>query len=413
MGTNVLAPADRRLNSWKEIGSFFSRDERTVKRWEARRGLPVHRIPGPGNTKVFGYVGELTAWLNSGSPAWPSTPQRIAATFGAAPQSRRAPHPQVHELCLAGMYSYNLQTPQAVGRALDHFTQAIAIDRADARSHVGLGTCYALLHGCGVLPSDMAYAHAGAAAERAIALDDRLSEAHSLLGAVRFHGSWDVAGALAAFERALSLGPDSWQAHHRYATVLLHIGRFAAALDAITAAQAINPVYRPVLADKGRILFHVGRQAGAAILLTQLADVAPDFLWPHAYLAELHLGRRQYAAYLEASLRAATLRGDERRCAVLRIGQGALDRGGAAAMARAMRAEWRRRHGDGGRATAYDLAQAEALAGDPTAALAQLRRAVAQREPAALNLRIDPAFAALHDHADFKRLIVALGFDPP
>jgi hypothetical protein len=26
--------SDRRLNSWKSIGAFFERDERTVKRWD-------------------------------------------------------------------------------------------------------------------------------------------------------------------------------------------------------------------------------------------------------------------------------------------------------------------------------------------------------------------------------------------
>jgi hypothetical protein len=37
-----LARENRRLDSWKEIASFFDRDERTVKRWEKEKGLPVH-----------------------------------------------------------------------------------------------------------------------------------------------------------------------------------------------------------------------------------------------------------------------------------------------------------------------------------------------------------------------------------
>jgi tetratricopeptide (TPR) repeat protein len=57
-----------RLNSWKEIASFFDRDERTVKRWEKRRGLPVHRMPGGERGGVFAYTEELTAWLKSAPP---------------------------------------------------------------------------------------------------------------------------------------------------------------------------------------------------------------------------------------------------------------------------------------------------------------------------------------------------------
>ena len=53
----------RRLDSWKEIGSFFGRDERTVKRWERERRLPVHRVPGSGRGRVFAYQNELEEWL--------------------------------------------------------------------------------------------------------------------------------------------------------------------------------------------------------------------------------------------------------------------------------------------------------------------------------------------------------------
>ena len=55
---------DMRLNSWKSIGVFFERDERTVKRWERQRGLPIHRIPGAGRSSVYAYTSELTEWLN-------------------------------------------------------------------------------------------------------------------------------------------------------------------------------------------------------------------------------------------------------------------------------------------------------------------------------------------------------------
>ena len=51
------------LVSWKEIAAFLDRAERTVKRWERERGLPVHRVPGGERGSVFAYPDELTAWL--------------------------------------------------------------------------------------------------------------------------------------------------------------------------------------------------------------------------------------------------------------------------------------------------------------------------------------------------------------
>ncbi len=53
----------KRLDSWKEIAAFFGRAERTVKRWESERGLPVHRVPGGGRSAVFAYSNELADWL--------------------------------------------------------------------------------------------------------------------------------------------------------------------------------------------------------------------------------------------------------------------------------------------------------------------------------------------------------------
>ena len=54
---------ERTLVSWKEIAAFLNRAERTVKRWERERGLPVHRVPGGERGSVFAYPGELADWL--------------------------------------------------------------------------------------------------------------------------------------------------------------------------------------------------------------------------------------------------------------------------------------------------------------------------------------------------------------
>src|SRR5208283_4695549 len=57
--------AKKRLDSWKEIAAFFDRDERTVKRWEKERGLPVYRVPGSARGGVFAYSNELAEWLKA------------------------------------------------------------------------------------------------------------------------------------------------------------------------------------------------------------------------------------------------------------------------------------------------------------------------------------------------------------
>ncbi|MGH8495059.1 MAG: hypothetical protein ACREVN_02915 [Gammaproteobacteria bacterium] len=58
-------PIPRRLESWKRIAQYLNRDVRTVQRWEAAEGLPVHRLQHRSQGSVFAYVEELDAWLNA------------------------------------------------------------------------------------------------------------------------------------------------------------------------------------------------------------------------------------------------------------------------------------------------------------------------------------------------------------
>ncbi len=55
------------LVSWKEIASFLDRAERTVRRWERERGLPVRRVPGGERGGVYAYPSELADWLRGKS----------------------------------------------------------------------------------------------------------------------------------------------------------------------------------------------------------------------------------------------------------------------------------------------------------------------------------------------------------
>jgi hypothetical protein len=50
------------LESWKQIAAYLDRSERTVRRWEASEGLPVHRREHEKQDTVFAYRHEIEAW---------------------------------------------------------------------------------------------------------------------------------------------------------------------------------------------------------------------------------------------------------------------------------------------------------------------------------------------------------------
>ena len=88
----IKPPNDRqRLDSWKEIASFFGRDERTVNRWEKELGLPIHRLPGTKG-RVYAFSEELSDWL--AAPPNPGTTlprQEPPAQVAPEPESPRLP----------------------------------------------------------------------------------------------------------------------------------------------------------------------------------------------------------------------------------------------------------------------------------------------------------------------------------
>ncbi len=75
-GSPVSARRARaRLDSWKEIADYLGRGERTVKRWESERSLPVHHVPGHGHGSVYAFTAELDEWLLSRKPEEPISSQ--------------------------------------------------------------------------------------------------------------------------------------------------------------------------------------------------------------------------------------------------------------------------------------------------------------------------------------------------
>lgn len=62
-------PAEKTLESWKEIAAHLKRQVRTVRRWEKTEGLPVRRHLHQARSTVYAYPSELDAWWAARRPA--------------------------------------------------------------------------------------------------------------------------------------------------------------------------------------------------------------------------------------------------------------------------------------------------------------------------------------------------------
>lgn len=57
-----LRTSSDRLDSWKAVAGYLGRSDKTVRRWEEKEGLPIHRLHHDKRGSIYAYKEELDAW---------------------------------------------------------------------------------------------------------------------------------------------------------------------------------------------------------------------------------------------------------------------------------------------------------------------------------------------------------------
>lgn len=164
-----------------------------------------------------------------------------------------------------GARARSLRGIQGIIESIDAFEQAIAIDPSFAPAYAGLASAYAirsLQFPISHPPDELA--RMIAAAERAVALDTFLAEAHAALGLVRSRqGQWDLAEA--SFRRAIALDPNEADTLTDFAMWHLNVvGRNEEALQFLRRAEQVDPLAENVQVATAWVMMSMGRFAEAA-----------------------------------------------------------------------------------------------------------------------------------------------------
>ena len=314
---------------------------------------------------------------------------------------------EARDLYLQGRYYWNKRTPDDLQKAVDYFTQAIVHDPGYSDAYCGLADSYNLLREFSAMKSSEAYPRALAAARKAVEFDDKSSRAHASLAFVSFWGTWDATTADREFRRAIELDPNNANAHHWYSPVLGTIGRYTEALTEIERAQALDPTSKSVLADKGILLYEMGRQQEALDLLRQMEKAEPEFVSPPRYLARIYLNMGDYPNYLVELRKSATLNHDSPALVVASAAEKGYAVGGAHAMFENIRNEQQKLY-DQGKFSPLTLAGTCALEGDKRDALKYLKIAYDQHEDDVVGLAANPLFDNLHDDPEMQRIMAGV-----
>jgi tetratricopeptide (TPR) repeat protein len=243
-----------------------------------------------------------------------------------------------------------------------------------------------------------------AAADKAIALDPELDEAHNALGWVKYLAQWDWSGAEQEFQRAIQLNQNNSQAHINYAAVLSAQGKHEQALQEGIIALRLDPSSGDVYYNHILHLFHARRFDEALSMSKKGMEVDPEHprwtsLIPRIYLAQgkfaeaIHETEQRLAG--EELKRSSTLGYAYARTGRRREAEMILD----AALYRA------------GKPSNAAIAIIYTGLDDKEHALDWLEKAYQERDTIMTHLKVDPLFDSLRSQARFQELIHRMHLD--
>ena len=160
---------------------------------------------------------------------------------------RDTANPDAYEFYLRGRYYWNKRTDNELKKAIEQFQQAIDRDPGFALGYVGIADCYVALEHYGGLASSETLPKARAAVDRALEIDNSLSEAYASSGRI-YQGQWRWFETEQELRRAIALNPNYPTAHHFYAYYLYIMGQFDDAQREIKRAHELDPL-SPVISE--------------------------------------------------------------------------------------------------------------------------------------------------------------------
>jgi eukaryotic-like serine/threonine-protein kinase len=317
----------------------------------------------------------------------------------------KAENADAYRLYLLGRKEFDGFSPVHFAKAADYFRQAIAIDPTYAAAHAGLADASTMLSLFS--PSSKSAAMLTTAqteADEALTLDPNSAEAHEAL-ALYDRSTWKFQAADEEFRRAEELNPNYFNALEGYAGYLARMGRFKEAMDQAQRALALNPLANAAQLEIG-LVFEFERDYPQAIAQTQLVlQSAPNDLVANNQLASCYFDAQQYDKFVEFYERVAVIAGAPEAAAELKR---AYASGGVKGVVR-----WDIAQDDDPSKSGYDpadVARDYAFLGDENSAFAWLEKAYQQHSSNLITLKVAPDFDSLRSDPRYAALVKRIGF---
>ena len=199
---------------------------------------------------------------------------------------------------MKGHYYFERRTREGVKQGIEFMKEAIRLDPNFAQGYAGLAQFYHW--GDYLFRSEQeAMTKAKEAAQQALALDDSLAQAHSVLGYVEAHLERDFSNAEREYKRATELSPNYGRGHAYYGWFLMEMGRVEEAKKEIKLAQWFEPVSPSLCCIASYAFFYAGQFDEAAEQLHQALKLDPNYALALEQLVEVHEERGEFPEAIE------------------------------------------------------------------------------------------------------------------
>lgn len=207
---------------------------------------------------------------------------------------------EAYSLYLLGRHYWNIRTEKEVLKGLEYFRRAIDKDYDYALAYTGIADSYNILAHHGFLNPNETYPKARDAAKKALAIDDKLSEAHAALGYMRLYYDWDWVETELECRKAIKLNPNNAMAHHYLALYLSVMGRLDEALAESKQAQELDPLAQIITSILGMNYCYIHRYDKAMEQFQKVIELMPNFMAAHYNIGFLNLYKGNYKEAIEA-----------------------------------------------------------------------------------------------------------------
>ena len=207
---------------------------------------------------------------------------------------------------LRGLDHYNRSwsRPDVEG-AVAQYERAVGIDPDYALAWAGLAQAHAWMHQLRYDLSESRLIAAKLAADRALALDGDLPDAHVALGLYYYWGRNDYERAIEEFTRARALQPSNAHALLQIGNVRRRQGRFAEAIESYEASAELDPRSHRAWFNLGETLLFTRQYERARAPLERVTALAPEFLEGYVQRARLLMNASGDTAAARVVLRQA------------------------------------------------------------------------------------------------------------